>query len=219
MFSRQKKRLKNLYRGDKRVGIWRQQKLLYIRIPKSGNSSIMAALGGAKKARMSAPEILRLDDSWTAFSFVRNPWSRLVSAFTQKAGDSPTSARVVDGIYQGFIDQGIPIRANMSFEEFCEVVCDIPDGKTDKHLCSQSSFLIYKKKPIVPFIGKIERMNEDWSRLLQQVGLDDELTHINRTGKKGGHYSHFYKDEGIVKLVGDRYADDIRYFNYDFKRQ
>jgi len=219
MFLRQKKRLKNLYRGDKRVGLWRQQKLLYIRIPKSGNSSIMAALGGAKKARMSAPEILRLDDSWTAFSFVRNPWSRLVSAFTQKAGDSPTSARVVDGIYQGFIDQGIPIRANMSFEEFCEVVCDIPDGKTDKHLCSQSSFLIYKKKPIVPFIGKIERITEDWSRLLQQVGLDDELTHINRTGKKGGHYSRFYKDEGIVKLVGDRYADDIRYFNYDFKRQ
>ena len=219
MFLRQKKRLKNLYRGDKRVGIWRQQKLLYIRIPKSGNSSIMAALGGAKKARMSAPEILRLDDSWTAFSFVRNPWSRLVSAFTQKAGDSPTSARVVDGIYQGFIDQGIPIRANMSFEEFCEVVCDIPDKKTDKHLCSQSSFLIYKKKPIVPFIGKIERMAEDWSRLLQQVGLDDELPHINRTGKKGRHYSHFYKDEGIVKLVGDRYADDIRYFNYDFKRQ
>ena len=219
MFLRQKKRLKNLYRGDKRVGLWRQQKLLYIRIPKSGNSSIMAALGGAKKARMSATEILRLDDSWTAFSFVRNPWSRLVSAFTQKAGDSPTSARVVDGIYQGFIDQGIPIRANMSFEEFCEVVCDIPDGKTDKHLCSQSSFLIYKKKPIVPFIGKIERITEDWSRLLQQVGLDDELPHINRAGKKGGHYSHFYKDEGIVKLVGDRYADDIRYFNYDFKRQ
>ena len=219
MFLRQKKRLKNLYRGDKRVGIWRQQKLLYIRIPKSGNSSIMAALGGAKKARMSAPEILRLDDSWTAFSFVRNPWSRLVSAFIQKAGDSPTSARVVDGIYQGFIDQGIPIRANMRFEEFSEVVCDIPDKKTDKHLCSQSSFLIYKKKPIVPFIGKIERMAEDWSRLLQQTGLDDELPHINRTGKKGVHYSHFYKDEGIVKLVGDRYADDIRYFNYDFKRQ
>jgi len=200
MFSRQKKRLKNLYRGDKRVGLWR-------------------ALGGAKKARMSAPEILRLDDSWTAFSFVRNPWSRLVSAFIQKAGDNPTSARVVDGIYQGFIDKGIPIRANMSFEEFCEVVCDIPDKKTDKHLCSQSSFLIYKRKPIVPFIGKIERMAEDWSRLLQQVGLENELPHINRTGKKGGHYSHFYKNDSIVKLVGDRYADDIRYFNYDFKRQ
>jgi hypothetical protein len=107
----------------------------------------------------------------------------------------------------------------MSFEEFCEVVCDIPDGKTDKHLCSQSSFLIYKKKPIVPFIGKIEQMAEDWSRLLQQVDLDDELPHINRTGKDGRHYSDFYKDEAIVKLVGDRYADDIRYFNYDFKRQ
>ena len=179
----------------------------------------MAALGGAKKARMSASEILQLDDSWTAFSFVRNPWARLVSAFIQKAGDNPTSRRVVDGVYQGFIDQGIPVRANMSFEEFCEMVCAIPDRKTDKHLCSQSSFLIYKKKPIVPFIGKIEHMAEDWSRLMQQTGLDDELSHINRTGKKGEHYSHFYKDEVIVKLVGDRYADDIRYFDYDFKRQ
>ena len=123
----------------------------------------MAALGGAKKARMSAPEILQLDDNWTAFSFVRNPWGRLVSAFTQKAGENPTSRRIVDGIYQGF-DQGIPIRANMSFEEFCEVVCDIPDSKTDKHLCSQSSFLIYKKTPSFLSLARLS----EWPR----TGLD-----------------------------------------------
>lgn len=83
MFSKQKKRFKNLYCGDLRVGLWTQYKLLYVRIPKSGNSSFMSALGGTNKARMFAPEILQLDDSWTGFSFVRNTWSRMVSAYTQ----------------------------------------------------------------------------------------------------------------------------------------
>ena len=91
--------------------------------------------------------------------------------------------------------------------------------KQHKHLCSQSRFLVYEGKPIVPFIGRIEQMAADWSRLLQQLGLDEELPRINRTGKKGEHYSHFYKDDAIIKLVGDRYAEDIRYFGYDFTRQ
>jgi hypothetical protein len=98
---------------------------------------------------------------WT-FSFVHNPWSRLLSLYKQEASDEATSGRLVDGVYKGFINHGIPIRPGMSFEEFCDVVCDIPDHRTDKHLQSQAYTLIKNGQPIVRFIGKLERINEDW---------------------------------------------------------
>lgn len=211
------KPFKKLYRGDTRVAIWEQHRLLYVRIPKSGNSSVLAAIDGVSKCRMSAARIARMNDRWTCFSFVRNPWSRLVSSYRQKVSAEATSRRIVDGVYQGFVDKDMPIHANMSFEEFCEIVCEFPDEKIDKHLQSQAYTLIRKGKPIVAFIGKVEHMSDDWKIVMDKVGLSNELPHINRTG--GEHYSRYFTSDGLVNQIADRYADDIRYFDYDFVRK
>lgn len=219
MLFKLRKKLKRVLSGDTRVAVCEQHKLLYVRIPKSGNSSVLAAIPGFNERRMSSAKIAQLDDSWTSFSFVRNPWSRLVSTYNQKASSEATSKRLVDGVYEGFIDQGIPIRPGMSFEEFCEVVCDIPDSQTDKHLQSQAYTLIRQNKPIVPIIGKMEHMGEDWNKIMDKVGLNYELPHRNRTEKKADHYSHYYSNEALVQKVADRYCEDIKYFDYDFERR
>ena len=209
--------------GDTRVGIWDQHKLVYIRIPKSGSTSILGANDGihtgrtCREIRMPLRQINRLDDSWTVFSFVRNPWARLVSTYTQKAGDQSTSRRLVDGVYKGFIDLGIPVRPRMSFQEFCEFVCDIPDADTDKHLRSQAYTLIRNDKQIIPNIGKMERMNDDWKLFMHKAGLSLELPHRNQTNRKKVHYSSFYPNQALIQKVADRYADDIKYFDYDFE--
>jgi hypothetical protein len=217
MLSQLKKPFKKLYKGDTRVAVWEQHHLLYVRIPKSGNSSVLAAVDGVRKCRMSAARISRMDDRWTCFSFVRNPWSRLVSSYRQKVSVDATSRRIVDGVYQGFVDKGMPIRANMPFEEFCEIVCEFPDKKIDKHLQSQAYRLIRKGKPIVSFIGKVEHMTADWKTVMDKVGLSNEMPHLNRTS--GQHYSRYFTSDGLVNRIADRYADDIRYFEYDFVRK
>lgn len=163
---------------------------------------------------MSSSEIIRLSKDWTTFSFVRNPWSRLASTFRQKVNEDFTSKKMVNGVYKGFVDHDLPIRPNMSFEEFCEVACDIPDSKTDKHLRSQSSFVIRQGAPIVSFIGRVESMNRDWKSLMDLVGLDFKLAHLNRTSHQ--HYSGYFTDKSLINMVGDRYAEDVHYFNYDF---
>jgi len=168
---------------------------------------------------MSKSRIIQLDDDWTSFSFVRNPWSRLLSLYKQKVGTEATSTRMIDGVYQGFVNHGIPIHSEMSFEEFCDVVCDIPDHRTDKHLQSQAYTLIKNGQPIVGFIGKLERMNEDWKLLMEKVGLDYELPHFNRTQKKNEHYSSDYTSEALVQKVADRYREDIEHFGYEFERR
>jgi hypothetical protein len=215
---RHKKQLKGLLKGGTRVTAWDRHRLLYVRVPKCGNSSIRRSIKGGEKRRMSKSQLVRVRKDWTTFSFVRNPWDRLLSAYRQKASDSGNSSRILDGVYQGFLDHGIPVRANMEFAEFCELICDFPDEKTDKHLCSQTSFLFLKDTPIVSFIGKIENMNEDWDRLMAQIGINSQIGHINRTQNDSQHYSQFYPDTALVNLVGDRYAEDIRHFGYDFGR-
>lgn len=201
-------------KGHIRVSVWEDSQLLYVRIPKSGNTSIRRSIDNATNDRMSSAQILKLSEDWTTFSFVRNPWSRLVSTYIEKATAHNKSPRMVNGVYQGFSDYKIPVHANMKFEEFCEVVCDFPDKKTDKHLRSQSSFIMRKGAPIVSFIGKVESMEDDWESLMDLVGLDFKLARLNPSSHE--HYSRYFTDKSLIKLVGDRYVDDVRHFNYDF---
>ena len=216
MFFRQRKGFKGLLKGDARVTVWEKHRLLYVRIPKCGNSSIRRSIEGGEKRRMSKSQIMRMQRDWTTFSFVRNPWSRVLSVYRHKLTHGSDSPRMVDGVYEGFRDHGIPVQAEMGFAEFCELICDFPDNKIDKHLRSQSSFLLDKGKPIVPFIGKIETMNADWRRLMESIGIDVQIGHINRTQGDREHYSEFYPNAALINLVGDRYAEDIRHFGYDF---
>lgn len=69
---------------------------------------------------------------------------------------------------------------------------------------------------MVSFLGKIENMESDWKNLMDRVGLNFELAHLNHTGHQ--HYSGYYTNTRLINLVGDRYAADVRYFDYDFSR-
>jgi hypothetical protein len=176
----------------------------------------MNAIDGVEKQRMWASEIASISDEWTTFSFVRNPWARIVSTYRDKASTDSQSKRMVDGVFAGFIEAGLPVTGNMSFAEFCEAVCGIPDEKTDKHLRSQTSFLVREDQPIVQHIGKVENMEKDWQVIMEKSRLHFKLVHLNKTHHD--HYSSYFKDQYLVNLVGDRYADDVRFFDYDFTR-
>lgn len=104
----------------------------------------------------------------------------------------------------------------MTFEKFCEIVCDIPDNKTDKHLRSQSSVLLRNGTPIVSYLGKVEKMEGDWNHLMELAGLNVRILHLNQT--RHSHYSSHFTDRYLINLVADRYADDIKYFDYDFEK-
>ncbi len=206
--------------GDCRAGLWPQHRLLYVRVPKSGNGSIMHAIKDVKKRRVFSRKIINgYRTGWTLFSFVRNPWARLVSVYCQKVGPNATSPQMVNGIFRNFKEYNIPVHSSMSFADFCDVVCHMPDTEVERHLRSQASFLVRNQQMIVPFVGRMERMAEDWAHVMQQAGLHYKLPHIHRTKHAHQHYSGYYTTDRLIDLVADRYADDIRYFKYDFERQ
>jgi hypothetical protein len=197
------------------VLVWHPLRLIYLRVPKSANSSIRKSIPNGVQKRLDIRRLEERFPGYLTFSFVRNPWARFVSTFTDKVRATPTNeANFVDGVHDEFRALSPDIRAGMPFAEFAEIVCSISDEDTEKHLKSQCYFLVRNGVIIPRFVGKVESMSEDWSRLAQRVGFHRGIGHKNRS--EHVHYAKYYPDSRLRSLVGDRYRDDVETFGYDF---
>jgi hypothetical protein len=65
---------------------------------------------------------------------------------------------------------------------------------------------------LVDFVGRFERINEDFSRAMDRIGLDAGLPHRNATNHRD-HYLTYYTPE-TADLVGDLYRVDVDTFGY-----
>lgn len=213
---KQQRRIKDAYQGKCRVAIWPEHRLLYLRLPKCGNSSVVAALPNPELRRLRPARLSRSYEDWTTFTFVRNPWSRLVSTYRQKVAAGATTSRLREGIFEGFLESGIPVYSGISFAEFCELACSFPDHETEKHLQSQSYVLMYQGKAVVKNVGRVETISEDWRRIAERVNISAELPRLNASNTEDANYREYYPDSRLVNLVGDRYANDVANFGYDF---
>ena len=146
------------------------------------------------------------------FGFVRNPWARLLSAYVFAFADSREKGLVA---LPHWFQQDGRFRLEMTFDDFVEVVAHSEDALLDVHLRSQCSFFRDDAGRWLPdFLGRIERVSEDWQHICQRAGFPDiELPFLNRT--KHGHYTQYYGPRAR-ELVARRYAEDVERFNYRF---
>jgi hypothetical protein len=68
-------------------------------------------------------------------------------------------------------------------------------------------------KLIVDFIGHYERLQEDFSKVCDSLGVKAELPRINTSSHRD--YRNYYSPE-TRKLVGDYFRRDCQLFGYDF---
>ena len=141
------------------------------------------------------------------FAFVRNPWDRLVSTW---------------GYYKSFrgeVDKST--RFLRSFELFVEEVIVkknwIPSLEYKimrpyfQHALPQMSWL----GSGVDFIGRFERLNEDWQTICEMGNLKYQLLKKTHTIKRFKHYREHYTDE-MAKQVAEFYTEEITRFGYRF---
>ncbi|MDD7985952.1 sulfotransferase family protein [Lentisphaera marina] len=133
------------------------------------------------------------------FSFVRDPYARIISCYKNKVKNKPD-----DDDYFGYCG----IKSTDDFETFLNKVVDIPDHEADRHFRSQSWFLCDQDKPTPDFIGKLENLNNDWSILQDRFSLPD-IPHFNPTGKQA-----FELSSEMKKLIYKRYEKDFENFSY-----
>ena len=144
-----------------------------------------------------------------SFSFVRNPFDRLVSAYNNKILELDE----VPGPMQA-----MGLRHGMAFSAFLECTAKTSDADLDVHLLPQSNILCLDGQLIPSFIGHLETMESDWQQLQRRL-RQERLPTLGNLPEKNRRRSddhsdvvRYFEDSGLVQLVADRYGNDLKLF-------
>lgn len=223
--------------------ISRKHGFLFVHIPKTGGSSIVTALtphvtnrwkretnrilqrfgylGLAVqpyKAHCTASYIKSQlgeaqFESLYSFAFVRNPWD--------------LQASIYSFLLKRTTDEGHEFVKRLgSFEAYIRWRClDTHNKQTASedfawHMSvskRQQSDYVYglDGKQLVDFVGRFERLEEEFQKVCSQVGISVALPKTNVS--KTRPYQEYYNAE-TRELVRRAFADDIHRFNYQFDR-
>ena len=135
------------------------------------------------------------------FTFVRNPWDRLVSCYLEKVIGQRRWIEIFG--------------PTPSFADFVRVVHGIPDEEADIHYRSQYlNVTDGAGELVVDFVGRVENLQDDIRTVASVRDLEYSLEHFRKSeGRKP--YREYY-DEETKNLVAERYVADIELFSYEF---
>jgi choline-sulfatase len=139
-----------------------------------------------------------------SFSFVRNPFDRLVSGYRNKIFDKPAKKEFGS------------IPTNITFAEFVVEVVKRPDCLINGHFQSQVSKLYRHGELMADYLGRFENLAEDWLTIANRFEFDSQLPHkMKSSGRRGAHkdYRAYYTEE-LVNLVYNRFRADVETFGY-----
>ena len=135
-----------------------------------------------------------------SFAFVRNPFSRMVSAWKCQWVSCNQYKTFKD-----FILYFLPESNSITFFRWSHVM---PFTDTRMKLFNSNG------NQLIDFIGKVENLQEDFNIICDRIGIpQQQLPHKNKTKHK--HYTEYYNDE-TREIVAQKYAKDIEYFGYKF---
>jgi len=205
-------------------------KLVYLSVPKAACSSIKTALAkavGITLAPDQGIDAIHAHPAWhrqkgtldaaqsgyAKFSFVRNPFDRLVSCYRDKINFTPTPQRP-KSIYDYYL---FALPTHSTFADFVERVSKIPDALADNHFKSQYALLYEDGAALVDTVGKFEQLHDDWQPIATQYQLDPQLEPFNVSKTKPGCHSDYrlYYTQPLVQLVYERYRQDVEMFGYE----
>ena len=147
------------------------------------------------------------------FSFVRNPWDRLVSCYEHFFNRDSNHYETINYAkpYAEMLNKD-----KMTFDDFVHYVANEPDEHRDPHWSSQYSTLSLNEAGHLPDeIGRFESLAEDTVRIFSKAGIPAKIPHLNKSIRSKGHYSKYYRKQ-TRNMVSQRYQKDIDVFGYAF---
>lgn len=129
-----------------------------------------------------------------SFAFVRNPWDWQASLYTFMLKNTEHRQHEL-------------IKSLGSFDKYIEWRC-----REEVRLQKDFIFDEYDNQ-IVSFVGRYEKLNEDFNYICQRIGIATELQKLNTSQTRP--YQEYY-NKHTISLVADTFAPDIKAFGYEF---
>ncbi|KAI2494398.1 sulfotransferase family [Fragilaria crotonensis] len=204
-------------------------KFVYIHVLKSGGMTIKTLLkrglcGGVTQTCEDLQIVdcdIAVEDypSYFVFSFVRNPFSRIYSAYSMAASMQSPNWHSVS--FEEFATMSRGQRRNAS-------------KTSPAHYDPQINFLMdYSHCPVFDFLGRLERFREDMQIILNQIQSPDLQAYFNSTGgmdlrenctsygerKKqselGGNLRNAYQSQATIDAIAKEFESDFTLLGYD----
>jgi hypothetical protein len=195
--------------------------LIYISNPKTGTTSIEAALSefdeephlnemsetGLYTKRHMPAYLLRTrfpQDIWNSyykFSFVRNPWDWFISQrfYNLQKNDieyDPNRLLTTEDVLDTY-----------DYLKIARGSRWVDSAAQHPFLCDENGNLL------IDFLGRYESLKHHFRKVLHLKGIEKELTWLNTSDHRD--YKYYYTEE-TKQLVGHLYRQDISIFQYMF---
>lgn len=223
---------------DKMLIILPEKNVIYTSIPKAANSTIKKCLWSASGVDINGKDInssifknpgpsrrvSEIDDQeletifnaddWYRFSFVRNPYQRLLSGYKDKIlglGKPKKSNSFLKRI--NWHSNQLP-----SFDEFIQAIYKQPEDAMDWHWMPQSRLLM---PDIIhyDFFGKLENFHDDMKTVLLRMNVTAEKigdilsVYLNKTTGKNDNPIQI--SSKTADLIAQKFQKDFEMFEYD----
>ena len=173
----------------------------------------------------------KLED-YFKFTFVRNPYDRLLSAFNHIVMEQTLETYVASWpiIHPGDI-YGRPTEMTFDiifllFSLFTKRGLQTYDiDKDSVHWMPQNNHVEMNGYQIVDFVGKYENLEDDWKYIASKLEISEELPfkgasttakdkNMTREEQQNLHWSHFYINKDTIREASKVYRRDIDILEY-----
>lgn len=214
-----------------------QTKTIYFGIPKTGCSSIRRSLQylevNAEKEllpeivhdKKSSPlfglythsqsaESLLSSNDYFKFTFIRNPFTRILSAYLDKFVHNKWERN------KRLSDLGYNISNKFTFTQFLNYVNDQQRDSLDIHWIPQC-YLLPENLKLLNFIGRFENFTKEWALVFRMIrtrsnNIDSNTSSMDVVWHKtnANQLLKCYYTEECIQIVQSVYEEDFRLFNY-----
>lgn len=208
-----KKPLRRWLAKKKIFKVFDESQVIFIHIPKAAGTSIGKSLfGTGRTGHYTIDDYYKVNKDkakkYFKFTFVRNPYDRLVSAFFYLKQGGKNISDI------NFADENLS--QIDTFEDFVMNWLSEKRVYSWIHFYPQTHFTESKfPGNEIDFIGKLENIEEDIKKLSEAIGTDIEIKHHNKSSRD--NYLDYYTEEMLDK-VHQLYKKDFQIYGYEKDR-
>lgn len=191
-----------------------RHRCIFVHVPKTGGQSVSTSLfGTCTGGHRTVTEYMQIFgeptfNNYFKFSFVRNPWDRLVSTyhFCRQAHLKMNLQRWAAEHLSQYEDFESFVRGFVNPEAIYGHHIFVPQHE---FVCKEAGTLA------VDFLGRYENLAQDFAHVRHTLGdPGTDLSHLNATKRRD--YSRYYTKE-TQAMVARAYRKDIELFGYQFE--